>query len=276
MKTEKNKDEELEDDVVVEDENLNEDEVVVEESVSALEALKVLVEENEAFDEPFLERVETIFQSGLATAVKAKESELEKANEEKLAQLEESLTDKVDAYLTYAVEHWIEENEVAIDEGIKVQISEDFLVGLKNLFSEQYVELPEGKTDLYEDAVAENATLNEKLNEIESDLAKYKETCESFTRKEIFTKVSEGMSDTDKERFESLIESVEFENTEKYESKLGILRKAFIDKTDDSTVTEDKDDSSKLIVEDLSGGEDDDDSVHDPLVASVLAALNKK
>lgn len=265
------------------DKNANTDAVVendedtVVESTSAIDALKVLVESKETFDDSFLEEVSTIFQSGLDTAIKDKTVELERANEEKQTELEEAFAEKIDAYLTYAVEQWIEENELAVDTSLKSQISEDFLSGLKTLFAENYVELPEGKEDMYDQAVKENTELNEQLDSAESELAKYKETCESYARKEIFDSVSEGMSETEKERFENLIESVEFETTEKYQSKLDILRKAFIDKDDNvaEDVAENSTKGGKTFIEDMSGGEDLLDEI-DPLVARVLASLKKK
>ena len=255
------------------DTNDNKDTVV--ESTTAITALKTLVESKESFDDSFLEEVSTIFAGGLNEALAAKTLELEKANEETQAEYRESFVEQIDAYLTHAAESFIEENELAIDTSIKAQISEDFLVGLKALFSENFVELPEGKADLYEEAVEENKDLNEQLDKTETELAKYKESVETFTRKDIFLKVSEGMSDTDKERFEDIIESVEFETSEKYESKLGILRKAFIDK-DDSTNEDTDDDTKDTFIEDLSGGEGDDDTHEDPLIARVLQSLKSK
>jgi len=257
------------------DKNNNDNKDTVVESKSAMDALKVLVESNESFDDSFLEEVSTIFAGGLTEAIKAKGIELAKANEAQQAEYQEAFAEKIDSYLTHAAEAFIEENELAVDTAIKTQISEDFLTGLKGLFSEHYVELPEGKADLYEEASDENKRLNEELDEKESEVVKLQESLETFTRKDIFNTVSEGMSDTDKERFEELIESVEYETAAKYESKLGILRKAFIDKessTNEDTNTDDSKDTTFL--EDLSGGEDDDKNVvQDPLVARVLASL---
>ena len=245
------------------------------ESTGALAALKTLVESNEAFDQTFLEEVETIFAGGVKEAGDAKTLELEKANEETIAGMVEDFVKKADSYLTYAIEEWIADNELAVDTTLRSQISEDFLVGLKSLFTEQYVEMPEGKADLYDDAVQENERLNESLTATESELAKFKETCESYARQDILNTVSEGMSDTDKERFESLIESVDYDNAEQYESKLEILRKAFIDNAD--VVKEDLDESGnlKVVVEDSSKG-DEAKADLDPLVAATLAALRQK
>jgi hypothetical protein len=245
------------------------------ESTSALAALKTLVESNEAFDATFLEEVETIFAGGVKEAGDAKTLELEKANEETIAGMVEDFVKKADSYLTYAIEEWISDNELAVDTTLRSQISEDFLVGLKSLFTEQYVEMPEGKADLYDDAVQENERLNESLDTAESELAKFKETCESYARQDILNTVSQGMSDTDKERFESLIESVDYDNAEKYESKLQILRKAFIDNADVKTEDVDVDGKVKVVVEDTTDG-DFTEAKMDPLVAATLAALRKK
>ena len=209
----------------IEDNNEDvEEELDIEEDVNALL-------EGEELSEEFKDKAKLVFESALRTKI----SEIKESIEEKYAQvlaeeiekIKETLTERVDAYLEYVSGEWLTENELVIERGLKEELTESFLVGMKNLFEEHYVQIPEEKYDVLESMVEKLDDMETKLNEqIEKNVSLNKRLAESVADG-IFDEVSEGLALSQKEKLASLAESVEFESDEEYREKLETLREAY-------------------------------------------------
>ena len=211
-----------EEEVVAESET--KEETSVEEDVNALL-------QGEELSEEFQAKAKTIFEAAINSKVAAVKEELEadhiKAIKEETAELKAELTERTDSYLEYVADEWMQENKLAVDQGVKAELSESFMTGLKGLFEEHYVSIPEDKYDVLESMVNKLDEMESKLNEqIERNVALNKRLAES-TSDGILSEVSEGLAVTQKEKLASLAESVEFESEADYREKLVTLRESY-------------------------------------------------
>ena len=201
-----------------------EEEIDIEEDVNALLG-------GEDLSEEFREKAKMVFESALNSKVSEIHEALEAQYEIKLEEaregLKEALTDRVDSYLEYVAEEWMTENELAIEHGLKTEMTESFLSGMKGLFEEHYVTIPEEKYDVLESMVEKLDDMETKLNEqIEKNVSLNKRLAESVADG-IVDQVSEGLAQTQKEKLASLAESVEFESEESYREKLETLKESY-------------------------------------------------
>ena len=215
------------------EEPAEEEEVVAEDSKEEIDVsadVEALLQ-GEELSEEFQEKAKTIFEAAINSKVDAIQEELEKVYSEKLAEEIEStktsLTERVDSYLEYVADEWLHENQLAVDQGLKAEMSESFMTGLKGLFEEHYVSVPEEKYDVLESMVNKLDEMESKLNEqIDKNIALNKRLSES-TSDGILSDVSEGLAITQKEKLSSLAESVEFESEANYREKLVTLRNSY-------------------------------------------------
>ena len=209
---------------VVSEEETTQEEYNVEEDVNALLG-------GEELSEEFREKAKVIFEAALNSKTKEIQEALEVQYSEKLAEekegLKDVLTERVDAYLEYVCEEWMKENELAVEAGLKTEMTESFLEGMKGLFEEHYVTIPEDKYDVLESMVEKLDEMETKLNEqIDKNIDLNKRLAES-TADSILDQISEGLAVTQKEKLASLAESVEFESETEYREKLATLREAY-------------------------------------------------
>ena len=222
---------EVEEEVLEEEEIVSESETV--EEVDIDEDVNALLG-GEELSEEFKEKARVIFEAALTSKIKEIQETLEVQYEEKLnearAALKDQLTERVDAYLEYVCEEWMTENELAIEHGLKTEMTESFLSGMKGLFEEHYVTIPEEKYDVLESMVEKLDDMETKLNEqIDKNIYLNKRLAES-TAEGIFVQVSEGLAETQKDKLASLAESVEFESEEEYREKLETLKESYFSK----------------------------------------------
>ena len=218
--------EETTDEVVAEEETTVE--YNMEEDVNALLG-------GEELSEEFKEKAKTIFEAAINAKVASIKEEIEATYAAKLAEeveaAKESLAERVDSYLEYVSDEWFEENALAIEAGLKTEMTESFLEGMKGLFEEHYVTIPEEKYDVLESMVEKLDDMETKLNEqIEKNIALNSRLSESVADG-ILDEVSEGLASTQKEKLASLSESVEFESEESYREKLETLKESYFPKT---------------------------------------------
>ena len=200
------------------------------EETSVDEDVEALLQ-GEELSEEFQAKAKTIFEAAINSKVAAVKEELEadhiKAIKEETAELKADLTERTDSYLEYVADEWMQENKLAVDQGIKAELSESFMTGLKSLFEEHYVSIPEDKYDVLESMVNKLDDMESKLNEqIERNVALNRRLAES-TSDGILSEVSEGLAVTQKEKLASLAESVEFESEADYREKLVTLRESY-------------------------------------------------
>ena len=215
------------------EEPAEEEEVVAEDSKEEIDVsadVEALLQ-GEELSEEFQEKAKTIFEAAINSKIDAIQKELETVYSEKLAEEIEStktsLTERVDSYLEYVADEWLHENQLAVDQGLKAEMSESFMTGLKGLFEEHYVSVPEEKYDVLESMVNKLDEMESKLNEqIDKNIALNKRLSES-TSDGILSDVSEGLAITQKEKLSSLAESVEFESEANYREKLVTLRNSY-------------------------------------------------
>ena len=223
---------------VVAEEETTEEEVVSEEEIQAEYSIEEDVEAllaGEELSEEFQEKARTIFEAAIKTKVAEVQEELkvqyETTLEEEVSAIKEELTDRVDAYLEYVAEEWMTENKLAVESGLKAEMTESFLTGMKGLFEEHYVNIPEEKYDVLSTMVEKLDEMENKLNEqIKSNIALNQRLAESVADV-IFSDVCEGLALSQKEKLASLAENVEFDSEDTYREKLVTLRNSYFSST---------------------------------------------
>ena len=223
-------------DEVIEEEEVTTDEVVAEEETT--EEVEVDIEEDvnalfggEDLSEEFKEKAKLVFETALNAKVsevkEALEAKYQETLEERIAEEKASLSERVDNYLEYVADEWFTENALAVEQGLKTDMTESFLSGMKSLFEEHYVTIPDDKYDVLESMVEKLDDMETKLNEqIEKNVSLNSRLGESVANG-ILESVSEGLASTQKEKLASLSESVEFESEESYREKLETLRESY-------------------------------------------------
>jgi len=240
--------------------------------VMAKESIADLFADDDTISEEFKDKVSTIFEARIHDRVSQIEEEVESYYagmlEEAVESIKQDLTEKVDDYLSYIVEQWMEENQIAIESGLRSEMTEDFIAGLRNLFVENYIDVPAEKVDLVEELASKVEELESKLDEeIERNVDYAKALVES-RKSEITREVCEGLTATQVEKIRSLAESVYFSTEEEYESKLETIRENYfpsgIKKARESHLQEEvTDGSEKRFVS------------NDPFVSAVANAISK-
>ena len=224
-----------------EEESVKKEEVEIDmtDDINALVADEDLTEE-------FKAKAKTIFEAAVASKVKEelaeKEAKLEEETNQKIEEIKDDLTEKVDSYLNYVSESWVKENELAIERGLKSELTEDFISGLKKLFEEHYVEVPEDKFDVVEELANRLDEMEDKLNEEVANNITAQQDIEELQREKIISEASNDLADTQVEKLKSLSEDVDFENVENFVEKVSTLKESYFGSekmeavSDDSTV----------------------------------------
>jgi len=238
-----------------------EEEEVVEEEFDIEEDVNALLE-GEELSEEFQEKAKIIFETALKSKVSQIKESLEQqyavALAEEVEEIKTILAERVDSYLEYVADEWFNENALVIEQGLKTEMTESFLTGMKELFEAHYVSIPEDKYDVLESMVEKLDEMEEKLNEqIEKNISLNKRLSESVADG-IFDEISGGLAATQKEKLASLAESVEFESEEEYREKLEMLKESYFPSKKNSptarteTLSEGVDNSPEFVSESMS------------------------
>ena len=200
-------------------------------SIDVSDDVNALVSGDDSLSEEFKTKAATIFEAAVKSKVKGEIERLEGEYENELTeakeQVKEDLTVKVDNYLNYVVEQWMTDNELAIEKGIKGEIAEDFIGGLKQLFEDHYIDVPDEKYDVLEAKEKELEDMKSKVNEMTEKSIEDKKLIEGYTKDEIFEEAVEGLADTEKEKMKSLVEDVAFEGADAYKKKLSTIKESY-------------------------------------------------
>ena len=212
-------------------------------AIKVKESIKVNVEDDveallngeEDISEEFKKKTTTIFEAAVREKVETEVDRLEKEYEQSVAEeineVRDDLVEKIDSYLDYVVEEWLKDNEVAIESGIRSEVTEEFISGLKRLFEEHYIDIPEDKVDVLSDLTKENEDLKEQVNnEINRNIELKKEK-DTVSASEVFNDVVDGLADTEIEKMKSLGEGIEFEDEDSYREAISTLRENYFPKT---------------------------------------------
>ena len=235
------------------------------------EDVDALFADDSTISEEFKSKVSTIFEARVEDRVTQIEEEIETRYagmlEEAVESVKADLTEKVDDYLSYVVEQWMEENQIAIESGLRAELTEDFIGGLRNLFAEHYIDVPAEKVDLVDELAGKVEELESKLNEeIERGVSYAKALVES-RKNEIAREIGEGLTATQAEKIKTLAESVEFSTEDEYKSKLETLRENYFPsgtkKATEAQLNEQFEETEEKKV------------INDPFVAAVSQAISK-
>jgi len=198
---------------------------------------------DEDLSEEFKTKAATIFEaavkSKIASIRKQIRDESKKDTDERVESIQSEMTESMDNYLNYTVKEWLEENKLAVETGVRNEITESFISGLKKLFEEHYIDVPDEKEDVFENLVVEVAELEAKLDD---QTEKHMETVNelnTYKAKDIFKTISEGMVDTDVEKFIELTEDVDYSTDDQYAEKLNVIKNSYF-KSDNKVVTDNK------------------------------------
>ena len=214
-----------------------EDVAVEAESVVSEDTIESAIDDDEVLSEEFKEKAAEIFNAELTEEVARIEAESAVQLEEEVASFKTDLVEKVDAYLSYAVDTWMTENALAIEGGLRTEIAEDFMTSLQTVFKEHYVSVPEGKVDLVDELTDQVNELEEQLNKTtEDNVALFGQVQES-TRSDIVRRQSEGLATTEAEKLASLLEDVDYSDAESFEMKAKTVKESFF-AGDNSTTSE--------------------------------------
>ena len=202
--------------------------------------------DGEELSEDFKTKAATIFESAIKSKVRTELEKIHQANEESSKKVAEetmsSVVEKVDDYLSYVVEQWMSENELAIERGLKGEIAEDFISGLKGLFEDHYIDVPDEKYDILEANLTKIEELEEKLNKQMEENVQLKKAKGELVKESMIADVADGMTDTETEKFQSLVDDVEFSDEDSYKEKLQTIKESYFGdkevKAQDETLTE--------------------------------------
>ena len=266
------------------DEDEEEEETPMENKKLKKEDLEIDVKEDmdalvsgEDLSEEFKTKASTIFEAAVSakviSEVNSRIDELETSYKKEITDAKEehlsTVTEKVDGYLNYVTEEWMKENELAVEKGIRSELVEDFMTGLKNLFTEHYIDIPEEKVDLVDDLFEKVEELEQKLDESINTSVDVKKELADYKKSETLREVSEDLADTEKEKLGKLAEGIDFEDKTQYSEKLEVIKENYFPKQQSETITEELENTEK---------EQDISESVDPIMskyASALTRLNK-
>jgi len=217
------------------------------------EDIKALFASDETLSEEFKDKATVIFENAVITKIneqlKIYQFDIDKEVDSQKEEMKESMSKKLDEYLDYVVEQWMEDNKLAVEKGIKAELTEDFIKGLKDLFTEHYIDIPEEKADIVEELIGKNEELESKLDEEIKKNAKLNSEISEATREAIVDEVCESLTDTQAEKMKVLAENVEYTDDESFIKKLDVLKESYFKKAEQAEVQKGDFDESEPLTE---------------------------
>ena len=274
LKEEEEADEDEEEEKPMESKKLKKEDL----EIDVKEDIEAIVN-GEDLSEEFKTKASTIFEAAVSAKVLSEvnqrideletnyKKEITDAKEEHLS----TVTEKVDGYLNYVTEEWMKENELAVEKGIRSELVEDFMTGLKNLFTEHYIDIPEEKVDLVDDLFEKVEELEQKLDESINTSVDIKKELAEYKKAETLREVSEDLADTEKEKLGKLADGIDFEDKSQYSEKLEVIKENYFPKQQSETITEELENTE---VEEQDSSESDVDPAMKRYVSS-LTRFNK-
>jgi hypothetical protein len=251
-----------------------EEEIAEEEEVQAIDLSPIFGED---LSEEFRDKATSIFEAAVIARVNSEMGKvttaLEEQFENQISEAKEAMVEKIDSYLNYVVENWMAENELAIENGLRTEIAEDFISGLKVLFKEHYIEVPEEKYDVIGEMSDKIAALEERLNETISENADLSNHVVELKRDAVVREISEELADTEAAKLERLLEGVDFESEELYREKVRVIKENYFPKNPAKQTTKSVEPQS--LVEDMSKQQPDNTIEASGTVAAYANALSR-
>ena len=208
-------------------------------TIDVTEHVEALMSGEGDLTDEFKKKAATVFESAVKSKVRDEVTRLQENYDNEIAEGIKSnkseLTEKVDTYMNYVVEEWMKENELAVERGLKGEIAEDFIAGLKQLFEDHYVDIPDDKYDVLQAQSDKIAELEEKVNKTLDESIEYKKSNDDLTRNKVISEMSSDLADTEIEKFKGLTEDVDFGNEEDFKGKLETLKESYFPKVKKET-----------------------------------------
>lgn len=222
--------------------------------------------------EDFMDKASIIFEAALETRLIEETARLEEQYEEKLdeavANISEEMTQKLNSYLDYVVEQWVEENRLSIESSLRTEVMESFLSGMRNLFVEHYVEIPEDKVDVVESLTAQVEELETKLNEQINANIEIAEQVKAFEKVSAFEEVAEGLSDTQADKLAVLAESIDADSIDEFKRKLSVIKESYLTAKKTTNVEQQLNEEVEVVEEPVAKNVD-------PSMAQYLQAISR-
>lgn len=201
----------------------------------------------EDLSEDFKQKASTIFEAAITSRLNEEVARLEEQYatklDEAIVEVTEEIAAKLDDYLNYCVEQWMKDNQVAIEASLKTEVTEDFMEGLKNLFAENYIEIPEDKLDVLEQLTTKVEELENKLNTQVSENIELSKSISNYAKEEIFSEVSEGLAMTQVEKLRQLAEGIDFDSADSYKTKLVLVKENYFPSAQQQQVVSEEDEA---------------------------------
>jgi AcrR family transcriptional regulator len=242
-------------------------------TIATKEDLDVIFAADETLSEEFKTKATTLFEAALGAALEVEKAKLveetEKRLDEAVETVKEEITNRVDDYITYVIEQWVKDNTLAIEAGLRTEATDTFMSGLKNLFAEHFVNVPEDKVDVVEALTDEVNDLETKLNEEVAKAIELSKTVRALEQEKIVNEALDGLTDTQKDKARALIETVTTDSTEEYKAKITTIREGVIASTTSKPLNEDK------MIDPVEVQETTNTVITDHRVKAAVDALNK-
>ena len=272
--------EEMEDEKEVE---MKESEEVIEENTISIDTSDItrLVESETGLTEEFKEKATTIFEAAVKSKIKETEETLKESYAvaliEEVETIKNELVEKIDNYLTYAVESWVEDNKVAIEGGLRTQIAENFIQSLKTVFVENYIEVPESKQDLVAEMETSIAQLQTESSELENTVLALNEKVNSLTREKVISESTTDLADTQVEKLKSLLEDIECTSETSFRKKVATIKEFYLNgaAVEETLVEENANESSYITTETVIENETIAEETVSPAMQKYLTALSR-
>ena len=236
-------------------------------AIDVTEDLKALTDADANLSEEFKEKSAVLFEAALTSRIAVETEKLEEQFQsnldEQVAGIRSELVEKIDGYLNYVVEQWMEENELAIETGLRAEIAESFIDSLKQVFVEHYVEVPEGKADLIDGLAEQVEELEQQLQATTEKSVKLAETVEELTREKIVSEATEGLVATDAEKLKSLVENIDYDDEDSFAKKVSIIKEAHFTTKGSTAITEEAEEQPT------------EDTVTSPRMSAYMAAISR-
>ena len=231
------------------------------EAIDFSDDIDAIIKEEATLSDGFRGKASAIFEavltSKLSEEVDRLEAEYAQNLEEEVSEVQSSLVEKVDSYLNYVVEGWMEDNQLQVEEGLRTEIAEEFMTSLQSVFKEHYIEVPEGKEDLVDDLSEQVSELEITLNKTTEDNINLHQAVQDFEKANVVREQSSGLAETEAEKLASLVEDIDFDSRESFEMKVKTVKESYF--TNDSKESVDEVDS--LLGEDVSSDETQSDTM---------------
>ena len=247
---------------------------------SMKEDIDALCAEDDSLTEEFKTKAATIFEAAVSSKVKEQVQDIKESYvdyiKEEVETLNQNLVDNIDSYLTYVAEQWIKKNDVSISNVLRTEIAEDFMVSLKNIFTESYIEMPEGKTDMFDEISQKNSELTESVEAKDKELKSLSEEIISLKKSKVVSDLSEGLASTQVAKFKKLTKDIEWTDEESFIKKATIVKESYFSKKSKPTKVEAKSEKSNsqtksvVVVEEVK-----EENSLDPIMASYIKAASK-